>query len=63
MSRNIIMHLQVATKKSHVKDILKILFCSRIGAEPVRVRVIIKNQRTNIFNLKIKNRETLYLIL
>jgi hypothetical protein len=54
MSRIISMHLQAATKKSYVKDILKKLFHARIGAEPMRVRVIIKNQTTNVFNLKIK---------
>jgi hypothetical protein len=37
-----------------VKDILKILFGAGVRAESVCVRVTIKNQTTNILNLKIK---------
>ena len=42
------------TDIGRVKDILKILFGAGIRAESVRVRVTIKNQTTNILNLKIK---------
>ena len=54
MSRNIITTAESREEKSYVKDILKILFRARIGAESLRVRIIIKNQTTNIYNLKIK---------
>ena len=54
MSRNIIPTTESREEKSYVKDILEILFGAGIRAESVCVRVTIKNQTTNILNLKIK---------